>query len=113
MGIGPVFDCPDELAERLPGILAKDNIRVERVADAKSKDIGVELLFRRRLGRITGYRRDRLGRALVWLTFTKSHSLNPLFWYFDFALSKDIERRLQAAGAVRIDWRAFGDAVAD
>lgn len=112
MGIGPVFDCPNELAERLPAIFAEDNIRVECVPDGGCTGIGTELQFRRRLGRINGYKRNRDGRTLIWLTFPRAHSLNPLLWYFDFSLSKSIEQRLQHAGAIRTYWTEFGDATA-
>jgi hypothetical protein len=101
MAIGTILDCSTDVEERLPTILAAQQIRVRRV--------GESLTFQRWIGRIDCLPRQRNGRTLLWLTVPKAHAFNPFFWYFDFALSKRIERVLRGNGASVSDWETFAE----
>ena len=98
--IGPVLDCPTELREQFATVLQSEGIAVTDLPD------GVQ--FQSNVARVEGKTRLSNDRCLVWLTFPKSHALNPLLWCFDFALCKRICRALRRHGAAEAEWAAFG-----
>ena len=108
MGIGPVFECPDKLLERLPELCSRRSVRVEMVKDidvtAHARTFVIYCIFKSRLGRIHG----RLGGGQarrMWLTFPRAYALNPLLWPVNFRLSRRIEELLVENGARRCNWK--------
>jgi hypothetical protein len=108
MGMGPVFECPDNLLERLPEVCAARSVRVEMVKEieitANAHPYVIYCIFKGRLGRIDG-RLSSGGQARkMWLTFPRAYALNPLLWPVNFRLSKRIEGLLAENGARRCNW---------
>lgn len=108
MGIGPVFECPENLLERLPELCVTRNVRVELVKHVKvtahARAYVTYCIFKGRLGRIHG-RLSSGGQARkMWLTFPRAYALNPLLWPLNLRLSKRIEGLLAENGARRCSW---------
>lgn len=107
MGIGPVFECPESLVERLPAICRDLRLSVE-ILGTGGRDVGRGYMnycvFGSWLGRIDGRLSvcDKVHR--IWLIFPKSHVLNPLLWPVSFRLVRRIEALLVDHGALRCDW---------
>jgi hypothetical protein len=99
MGTGPVLECSTELVDRLPSIVASQHIRLTSADSPSDIFFDKRLDFRRRLGRVVGHQQNRKTHSYVWLTAARP--LNPMFWYFDLSLIREIERTLVAAGATR------------
>jgi hypothetical protein len=91
MSIGPVLELADNLAGALLCALDEENIRVEQSDEC--------LIFRKRGATLKGRLLRRGGREFLWLTFSKSHAFNPMFWLFDFSLSNCVVRILKRKGA--------------
>jgi hypothetical protein len=108
MAIGPVFECPDNLLERLPELCVTRKVRVEIVKNKETMPhaptYAAYCVFKGSLGRIHG-RLSGGGQARrMWLTFPRAYALNPPLWPFSFRLSKRIERLLAENGARRCNW---------
>jgi hypothetical protein len=108
MAIGPVFECPENLLERLSELCVTRGVRVEMAREtavrAHPHTYASYCVFRGRLSRIHG-RLSGGGQARkMWLTFPRAYALNPLLWPFNFRLSKRIEGLLAENGARRCSW---------
>jgi hypothetical protein len=109
MSIGPCFELPAEAVARISIIAASKGIKLE-VADTTDQGESIEhYIFERHLGKIEGRRRASERGYRVWLTFPRSHALNPLRWMFDFRLSSRIEQMFQEVGARRCDFSEWLD----
>jgi hypothetical protein len=108
MGIGPVFECPDNLLERLPELCVTRNVRVQMVEDmevtADAAAYVIYCIFKGRLGRIHGRLSGEGQGRKMWLTFPRAYALNPLLWPVNFRLSKRIQELLAENGARRSSW---------
>ena len=108
MSIGPVFECPDHLLERLPEFCATRSIRVEKLKDVeKTADVHtyvIYCIFKSRLGRIHGRLSGGSQARKIWLTFPRAYALNPLLWPVNFRLSDKIQGLLVENGALRCHW---------
>lgn len=108
MGIGPVFECPDDLLERLPEVCVTRRVRVEMANEIETTvnahPYVIYCTFKGRLGRIHG-RLTVGGQARkMWLTFPRAYALNPLLWPVNFHLSNRIQALLAENGARRFSW---------
>ena len=99
MSMGPILECPDGLASRMPELAQSAGIRVEVPHMAEPGGAVRQYVFRTRFARIVGRLCYEKNVCRIWLTFPKEHALNPLFWMADFTLSGRIERMLLEQGA--------------
>jgi hypothetical protein len=108
MAIGPVFECPDNLLERLPELCVTSSVRVQMVKDMEIKAHAhpyvIYCIFKGRLGRIHGRLSGEGQARKMWLTFPRAYALNPLLWPVNFRLSNRIQRLLVENGARRCRW---------
>lgn len=108
MGMRPVFECPDNLLERLPEVCAARSVRVEMVKEVdvatRARPYVIYCAFKWRLGRIRGGLSHGGKARRMWLTTPGAHAINPLLWPVDLRLTKKIERLLVENGARRCSW---------
>jgi hypothetical protein len=110
MAMGPVFECPYEIANSFEAAFAAQHIRVEGLNTSTTSANRMKAFrFRGRLGSITGNQLNCEHHVLLWLTFPKYRGLNPLAWPFDHSLLNRIERVLVNRGAIRRNWEVFGE----
>src|SRR5271165_5293158 len=75
MAIGPVFECPYEMANSFEAVFAEQHIRVEGLnTPTNSAGFMKAFRFRGRLGSITGNQLNFEHHVLLWLTFPKYHA---------------------------------------
>lgn len=93
MGL-PTYNCPEDLAERIPAVLSEHGIRVKPRTVPKYRHA---YRIRRRLGTVdfSGFV-EKEGDPY---TFHLTCGSNPLFWFFDIRLLSRIERILLSHGA--------------
>src|SRR5262245_10283617 len=103
MGMGPTFNCTEEVFDALPSLLQQYQIRCKEIGPMRISSPSLRL--RRRLGTVdcTVYRKAKV--VWIWLTCGR----NPLFWWFDFRLSGEVERLLVERGAVRCESEDYFD----
>lgn len=97
MGIGPVLELPDDLADSMRSALAEKGVRTQ--------GSNGRLTFRLGLAAIHGSLADHEGRHLLWLTSPKLHAFITVFWPFDLFLTDRIQRTLIQHGALCVEWQ--------
>jgi hypothetical protein len=107
LSIGPTFECPVSLVERLPEISASHKIRMEIVNPEQRDALAVYCVFKSRCGRIDARLSVGDKRTRIWLTFPRTYALNPLLWPLNFRLIRRIEHMLLHNSARRCDWSKY------
>jgi hypothetical protein len=108
MGLGPIFECPENLVERLPKICRDHGLSIEIFGSGgkgSGKGTARYCVVGSWLGRING-NLSGLGKVQrIWLTLPRSHAFNPLLWPINFRLLRRIEALLVGHGAFRCAWQ--------
>jgi hypothetical protein len=104
MSIGPILECPEALASKIPALASSVGVRVEVLDELKLGEWNVRYVFKTRFGRILGRRKSANGLSRLWLTFPREHAFNPVFWFSDFRLLNRVKHVLLDHGAQSCDW---------